>query len=160
LTCGSCSDCACGTVSEALLPAPVHSIVEVKVDGTPLVTGAYRVDNNRLLVRTDGGRWPRCNDLTRADSEPGTWSVTARVGEEPPEGAALAMGELACEIAQAADGQDCRLPAGVQQLVRQGVTISYPDVGELFRSEERRVGKEGGMWWADGLEGSIMRVVH
>jgi hypothetical protein len=132
LTCGSCSDCACGTVSEALLPAPVHSIVEVKVDGTPLVTGAYRVDNNRLLVRTDGDRWPRCNDLTRADSEPGTWSVTARFGEVPPEGAALAMGELACEIAKAADGQDCRLPAGVQQLVRQGVTISYPDVGELF----------------------------
>lgn len=132
LTCGSCSDCACGTVSEALLPAPVHSIVEVKVDGTPLVTGAYRVDNNRLLVRTDGGRWPRCNDLTRADSEAGTWSVTARFGEVPPEGAALAMGELACEIAKAADGQDCRLPAGVQQLVRQGVTISYPDVGELF----------------------------
>lgn len=132
LTCGSCSDCACGTVSEALLPAPVHSIVEVKVDGTPLVTGAYRVDNNRLLVRTDGGRWPRCNDLTRADSEAGTWSVTARFGEVPPEGAALAMGELSCEIAKAADGQDCRLPAGVQQLVRQGVTISYPDVGELF----------------------------
>lgn len=132
LTCGSCSDCACGTVSEALLPAPVHSIVEVKVDGTPLVTGAYRVDNNRLLVRTDGGRWPRCNDLTRADSEAGTWSVSARFGEVPPEGAALAMGELACEIAKAADGQDCRLPAGVQQLVRQGVTISYPDVGELF----------------------------
>lgn len=132
LTCGSCSDCACGTVSEALLPAPVHSIVEVKVDGTPLVTGAYRVDNNRLLVRTDGDRWPRCNDLTRADSEAGTWSVTARFGEVPPEGAALAMGELACEIAKAADGQDCRLPAGVQQLVRQGVTISYPDVGELF----------------------------
>jgi hypothetical protein len=132
LTCGSCSDCACSTVSEALLPAPVHSIVEVLIDGTPLVTGAYRVDNNRLLVRTDGGRWPRCNDLSRADTEEGTWSVTAQFGEEPPEGAALAMGELACEIAKAADGQDCRLPAGVQQLVRQGVTISYPDVGELF----------------------------
>ena len=132
LTCGSCTDCACGSVSEALLPAPVHSVIEVKVDGTPLVTGAYRVDNNRLLVRTDGGRWPRCNDLSRTDTEEGTWSVTALFGEEPPEGAALAMGELACQFARAADGEDCRLPAGVQQLVRQGVTISYPDVGELF----------------------------
>jgi hypothetical protein len=40
---------------------------------------------------------------------------------------------LACEIAKAAAGGDCKLPAGLQQLVRQGVTISYPDVGELFR---------------------------
>src|SRR5690606_33796006 len=77
LTCGSCSDCAGWVVSEALPPAPVRSIVEVRVAGTPLVTGASRVDNNRLLVRTDGGPWPRCNARTRADSEAGTWSVTA-----------------------------------------------------------------------------------
>lgn len=134
LTCGSCAgDCSCTSVSEVLLPAPVLRIVEVLIDGTPLVTGAYRVDNNRLLVRTDGGEWPRCNDLTLDDGEAGTWSVTAAYGEELPDGAALAVGELACEIAKAADGGDCRLPPGVQQLVRQGVTISYPDVGELFR---------------------------
>ncbi|MFM9656838.1 hypothetical protein [Streptomyces scabiei] len=134
LTCGSCGgDCSCTSVAEVLLPAPVLRIVEVKVDGTPLVTGAYRVDNNRLLVRTDGGEWPRCNDLTLAATEVGTWSVTAVYGEELPDGAALAMGQLACEIAKAADGADCKLPAGLQQLVRQGVTISYPDVGELFK---------------------------
>ncbi|WP_319052698.1 hypothetical protein [Streptomyces europaeiscabiei] len=134
LTCGSChGGCSCSSVSEVLLPAPVLRIVEVKIDGTPLVTGAYRVDNNRLLVRTDGGDWPRCNDLSSADTEADTWSVTAVYGEELPDGAALAMGQLACEIAKAADGGDCKLPAGLQQLVRQGVTISYPDVGELFR---------------------------
>ncbi|MEH0574301.1 hypothetical protein QBA54_07355 [Streptomyces sp. B21-108] len=134
LTCGGCGgDCSCSTVSEALLPAPVNRIVEVKIDGTPLVSGAYRVDNNRLLVRTDGGKWPRCNNLALADTEEGTWSVTALYGEDLPDGAALAMGQLACEIAKAAAGGDCKLPAGLQQLVRQGVTISYPDVGELFK---------------------------
>lgn len=134
LTCGSChGGCSCSSVAEVLLPAPVLRIVEVKIDGTPLVTGAYRVDNNRLLVRTDGGDWPRCNDLSSADTEADTWSVTAVYGEDLPDGAALAMGQLACEIAKAADGGDCKLPAGLQQLVRQGVTISYPDVGELFR---------------------------
>jgi hypothetical protein len=134
LTCGSCAgDCSCTEVSEVRLPAPVNTIVEVLIDGTPMVSGAYRVDNNRLLVRTDGGRWPRCNDLNLDDTEVGTWSVTATYGESLPAGAALAMGELACQFAKAADGQDCRLPAGVQQLVRQGVTISYPDVGELFK---------------------------
>jgi hypothetical protein len=134
LTCGSCAgDCSCTEVSEVRLPAPVNTIVEVKIDGTPMVSGAYRVDNNRLLVRTDGQRWPRCNDLNLDDTEVGTWSVTATYGESLPEGASLAVGQLACEIAKAAAGGDCKLPAGLQQLVRQGVTISYPDVGELFR---------------------------
>jgi len=133
LSCGSCSSgCSCGEVSEVRLPAPVYEVTEVVIDGTVLAASAYRLDNNRLLVRTDGGRWPRCNDLS-VDSGEGAWSVTALFGEPLPEGAKLAMGELACQFAKAADGQDCRLPAGVQQLVRQGVTISYPDVGELFR---------------------------
>jgi hypothetical protein len=134
LVCGSCvGDCSCGRVEEVVLPAPVNRIVEVLIDGTPLVSGAYRVDNNRLLVRTDGGEWPRCNDLSRNDDQPDTWSVRATYGEELPEGASLAVGQLACEIARSAMGGDCKLPAGVQQLVRQGITISYPDVGELFR---------------------------
>ncbi|MFJ8049807.1 hypothetical protein [Streptomyces luteogriseus] len=139
LTCGSCpGTCSCAEVSEVRLPAPVYEIVEVLVDGTALPSSAYRLDNNRLLVRTDGQRWPRCNDLSREDSEAGTWSVRARFGEPLPQGTKLAMGELACQFAKAADGQDCRLPAGVQQLVRQGVTISFPDVGELF--EKGRTG--------------------
>lgn len=134
LTCSSCSGgCSCNTVSEVVLPAPVNTVVEVLIDGTPLVTGAYRVDNHRLLVRTDGGVWPTCNDLSKDDTEAGTWSVRATYGEALPDGAALAVGQLACEIAKAASGGDCKLPAGLQQLVRQGVTISYPDVGELFR---------------------------
>lgn len=134
LTCGSCAgSCSCTEVSEFVLPAPVHEIIEIKIDGTPMVSGAYRLDNNRIVVRTDGDRWPRCNDLSLEDTEPGTWSVTATFGEVVPEGAKLAMGQLACEIAKAAAGGDCKLPAGLQQLVRQGVTISYPDVGELFR---------------------------
>jgi hypothetical protein len=134
LSCGGClGECSCTTVSEFALPAPVHEIIEIKVDGTPLVSGAYRLDNNRIVVRTDGGEWPRCNDLSRDDTETDTWSVTATYGEVVPEAAKLAMGQLACEIIRAAGGGDCKLPAGLQQLVRQGVTISYPDVGELFR---------------------------
>lgn len=134
LGCGSCSSgCSCSSVSEALLPNPVNSIVQVKVDGTPLVTGAYRVDNNRILVRTDGLSWPYCNDLSKADTQVGTWSVTAAYGEDVPASARMAMGELACEIIKAGQGQDCRLPPGVTSLVRQGVSIQYPDVGQLLK---------------------------
>lgn len=133
LTCGSCgSGCGCGSVSEVRLPAPVYEITEVVIDGEVLASSAYHLDNNRILVRTDGGQWPLRNDLS-VTSGAGAWSVTARYGESLPEGAKLAMGELACEFAKAADGKDCRLPAGVQQLARQGVVISFPDVGELFR---------------------------
>lgn len=131
---GGCGGtCSCTDVSEVRLPSPVDSVVEVKLDGTPMVTGSYRLDNNRLLVRTDGGQWPYCNDLSKDDTQVGTWSVTAAYGQDVPDGARFAMGEMACEIVKAAQGEDCRLPPGVTQLVRQGVTIQYPDVGQLLK---------------------------
>jgi hypothetical protein len=131
VVCGRCTTgCSCTSISEVLLPAPVHSVVEVKIDGV-VVTG-YRLDDDRRLVRL-GGDWPRCNDLNLADTEPDTWSVTARYGLEVPEGGAWAVGELACELIRARNGEDCRLPRNVTQLVRQGVTIQFPNVIELIR---------------------------
>lgn len=134
LTCGSChGDCTCTELSEVLLPAPVHQIVQVRVDGSPLPTGSYHVLNHRRLVRTDGGTWPHCNDLSVGDDQVGGWSVTASFGQEPPSGADVAVGELACEVIRALSGEDCRLPRQVTSLARQGVTISFPDVSEMFK---------------------------
>lgn len=129
-TCGSCSggNCSCTFVPELVLPAPVVDVVEVKVDGAVLVTGAYRLDDGNRLVRLDGSDWPRCNDLLRTDAQTGTWSVTARFGRAVPAVGQLALGELACELLRALRGEDCRLPAGISQLTRQGVTITIPDV--------------------------------
>lgn len=133
IVCGTCpGTCACSQLSEVLLPAPVNRIVEVKVDGDVLVTGAYRLDDSRVLVRTDGGAWPRCNELELDDDQAGTWSVTASYGREVPAGGEWAVGELACELLKAFKGEDCRLPRNVTQLARQGVTISYPDMNALF----------------------------
>lgn len=133
IVCGGCpGTCSCTTLSEVLLPNVVNSIVEVKVDGVVMPTGSYRVDNDRLLVRTDGGVWPLCNDLNEDDTQEGTWSVTAVYGREIPEGGRWAVGELACELLKAFKGEDCRLPRNVTQLARQGVTISYPDMNDLF----------------------------
>jgi hypothetical protein len=135
-TCRSCGgpSCSCTFVPELRLPAPVASVLEVKVDGTPLVTGAYRLDSNAILVRTDGHDWPSCNDLTKDDTQVGTWSVTVMVGQEVPKIGQLALGELACEFLRALAGEDCRLPRGVTQLVRQGVTIQLPDISGQFGS--------------------------
>ncbi len=133
-SCGSCAgDCSHGVVPEIRLPAPVSSVVSVKVDGSPLVTGAYRLDNSRILVRTDGQKWPRFNELIKDDTQAGTWSVTAVYGESVPVSGQMAMGEMACELLKAASGEDCRLPPGVTSLVRQGVTIQYPDIGQLLK---------------------------
>lgn len=133
LVCGSCGDtCSCGQLSEVVLPVPVNEIVTVRVDGSPLASGSYGVDNNRYLVRRDGAQWPRCNDLAKADTEPGTWSVTATYGEDVPAAGQLAAGELACEILRAIRGEDCRLPRNIARIARQGVTIEFPTVTEFF----------------------------
>lgn len=58
--------------------------------------------------------------------------MTAAFGEAVPDSGRLAMGELVCEIVKAGSGTDCRLPPAVTQLVRQGVTISVPDFGEIL----------------------------
>ncbi len=132
--CGRCStDCSCSSVSEIKLPAPVDSIVEVKIDGIVVTGSDYRLDNDRILVWLGDGDWPRCNDLRLADTEEGTWSVTARYGDTVPAGGAWAVGELACELVKAFQGDDCRLPANVSQLVRQGATIQFPDPMELLK---------------------------
>lgn len=124
--------CSCTDLSAVRLPSLTRRVVEVRMDGTPMATGAYRLAG-RDLIRTDGAAWPRCNNLAAGDDEPGTWSVTAVLGEEVPDSGRLAVGELACEITKAASGVDCRLPPGVTQLVRQGVTIQYPDIGQLLK---------------------------
>jgi hypothetical protein len=124
--------CSCTDLSTVRLPALTSRVDEVRVDGAVLAAGAYRLAG-RDLIRVDGAAWPRCNDFSAGDDEPGTWSVTAVVGEEVPDSGRLAMGELACEIVKAMSGLDCRLPPGVTQLVRQGVTIQYPDIGQLLK---------------------------
>jgi hypothetical protein len=133
LTCGSCTtDCSCSSVSEVTLPAPVYDIVTVKIDGV-VVTGGYRVDDNRLLVKTNGTEWPLCNDLSKNDTEVGTWSVTARFGETLPTLGKMAVGELACEFIKAIQNDDsCALPQPVQSVARQGVSITYLDANEAF----------------------------
>lgn len=133
LGCGGCpGTCSCTVVHEAVLPAPVASIEQVKVDGVILNPSEYRVDDQRLLVRL-GERWPQCNDLNKADTEVGTWSVSATFGETVPEGGRLAVGELATEIIKAMlCDETCALPVGVQTIVRQGVTQTFFDPDRIF----------------------------
>lgn len=104
------------------------------MDGVVVSGTAYRVDNNRYLVRTDGNLWPYCQNLRLDDTQPGTFSVTVKFGEDVPADAAMAVGELACEFLKADRGEDCMLPRNITSLVRQGVTITLPDMTTLLQS--------------------------
>lgn len=136
LVCAGCpGGCSCSPLSEALLPGPVHAITQVKLDGQVLTEGVdYRLDESRRLVRL-GGHWPICQHMDRDDDQQGTWSVTAQFGEELPTSGRMALGELACAFLDACLGEDCP-PAlrPVQQLVRQGVSLTFLDPNRVFAS--------------------------
>lgn len=134
LGCGGCpGTCSCTVLHSVALPMPVISIVEVKVDGAVLTTGSYVVYEHRTLLRVDGNPWPLCNDLNLADTEVGTWSVTATIGTTVPSLGRMAVGELARELALACVGDGtCKLPSPVQSIVRQGVSLTFLDPNEMF----------------------------
>lgn len=133
LACQCGSTCSCGDLCEADLPYPVCEVAEVMVDGIVLESTAYRVDDFRRLVRTDGLCWPRCQAMDIPDTEEGTWSVALTYGREPPQIALDAAAELACELIKARVGAACRLPQRMASLTRQGVTMSFIDPMSFFR---------------------------
>lgn len=149
ITCGGCGGgCACSFTEEVVLPAPVAAVTEVRIDGSPLPTGSYRLDDGRLLVRQDGGRWPMCQNLSVPATGTGAWTVTAQYGEQVPTMGQLAVGELACQLMKACDptlGGDCALPPNLQSLVREGVTMQFTeDVQSRIRTDGRL-----GIWSVD-----------
>lgn len=117
----------CGAACELELPRTV-SITSVVTDGATVDPSAYRVDNARLLVRTDGACWPRCQDLSKATSAANTFAITGVFGRAVPQEALDAAGLLACEIGKSLAGQPCRLPQRMQSLSRQGVSVQFPAV--------------------------------
>jgi hypothetical protein len=133
LACGCGSTCSCTDLCEVDLPYPVCEVFEVMVDGVALEPTAYRVDDFRKLVRTDGECWPYCQDMAAPDTEEGTWSVSLTYGREPPQIALDAAADLACEMVKARIGQACRLPQRMTSLTRQGVSMSFIDPMSFFK---------------------------
>ena len=125
--------CGCGHLSRAKLPGyPVTSITEVKVNGDVIDPTGYRLDGYKWLTRlwdaTDPDNpvpqfWPGCQNLSLDDDQPGTWSVTYEFGVEPPLAAIRAASQLACQLYQACNGQECDLPIGATKITRQGISI-------------------------------------
>lgn len=124
-TCGCASpdSCSCTRVSEVRLPGMVGDIVRVTIGGANLTPTAYRVDNGNRLVRQDGNVWPLCQDMSVPATDDKAFVVEYFDGVAPNEGINFAAGLLAVEFYRACTGHDCKLPAGVTSIVRQGITM-------------------------------------
>ncbi|HLL36189.1 MAG TPA: hypothetical protein VK545_20430 [Streptomyces sp.] len=128
--CGCASGCSCTELCEVRLEGPVYDITEVTVDGEVLPPGAYRVDAPGLLVRTDGGCWPDCQDMAAPCGAEGTFCVTYRWGLPLDDAAVAAVSELTCHLLKGCGGTGacgCRANQNVTRLSRQGVQMDMPD---------------------------------
>lgn len=156
VSCGFCpqDDCSCSgsRLMTLKLPGPISSVSEVTIDGAVLLAANYRVDNHSLLVRLDGLPWPRCQDMSLPPSEAGTFQISYERGRQVPVGGQTAAGLLACEMAKAlCRDASCALPARLQSITRQGVTMAVLD--DFKDVSEGRTG----IWLIDSWVASIVK---
>lgn len=114
---------------------PVRGIVEVKIDGVTLADTAYRVDvyGGYQLLRTDGARFPCCQNVDLPDTEPDTFSVTYLAGARLDAAGLAAYSALACAmLSECCDPGSCSSLEGVVSVVRQGMSFERADARALF----------------------------
>lgn len=132
-TCGCSVDglCSCELELSRVDLKLAGSIISVVIDGVAVDPSAYRLDDARWLVRTDGELWPSCQDF-KVDSGPGTFLVTYFAGVPVGAYGELAGQRLALELGRQMFGKGgkCNLTANVKSIVRQGV--SYELIGASF----------------------------
>lgn len=134
--------CGCSMESCGCRPYPavnlgrtdIQSVETVTIDGVELDPGDYRLDNHQMLVRTDGGRWPCCQNLA-LDSGEGTFIIELTYGFPIPSSLKRAATVLTSELIKACVGDEgCALPRTTQTIVRQGVTMDLFDPAEIIAS--------------------------
>jgi hypothetical protein len=124
IACGCPGVCTCLPDRRAQVTLEgVGRVTEVKVDGAVLDPTAWKVIDGNVLVRTDGGLWPTCQDLMLDDDQPDTFAVTYTPGANPGRLGGVAAGRLAGEYALLCEGRACRLPSNVRTVARNGVTL-------------------------------------
>ena len=134
--CGSCN-ASC----QAWLPGPVESVTEVVLNGAIVDPNTYRLDKADgayWLVRnrpdeTSDDCWPDCQNFDHTTGEDDTWYVTYDKGLPVPASLTTAAGTLALEWARGCVGATCRLPGRLQNLTRQGISVSMVPLDQLYK---------------------------
>lgn len=129
VACGCSSGCRVSGPNTIHLPGPVCEVTRVTLAAGTLDPSMWRLEGDRLIHTS--GEWP-AQDLQVPLGEPGTWSVEYLRGQPPPAGAARMVGILAKEFQAACSGKQCRLPARVRTVSRQGVTFQVPDASDIY----------------------------
>lgn len=144
--------CGCSPLSTVPLAYPTTGITEVLIGGVIVDPAKYRVDEWRELVRVDGAWWPSCQNLAADETEEGSFVVTYTHGVAPPPAGMLAAAQLACELWKAcARVGDCKLPAGVTKVTRQGITIERGLLASWFRDLRTSRGWNTGLALVDAF---------
>lgn len=122
--------CRCGSgISEITLGAgyPLVAVSEVLIDGATVDASTYRVDDDSVLVRTDGNTWPYGQNLANDPaSEVDTFQVTYFYGRNAPPDGILAARHLAAQLYSASTtGVDCALPQRIRSKTLQGVDLEF-----------------------------------
>jgi hypothetical protein len=119
-----------------VLPGPVHSILQVLVDGVVLDPSRYEIAGHRQLCRTDGDKWPCHQDMSLDATETGTFEVTWTRGTPVPDVAKrmariYALRRLLPMICEA---NDCNPAAeNVEIMSADGVTVDFLDTNDETR---------------------------
>lgn len=120
---------------------PVTEIVQVLIDGVLIPADEYELRDYRKLVRirptasstpTERWGWPTGQILDLPDTQPGTFSVTYKYGQPPPEGGKQAALEFAGVLACGAMGDTTAFPTRITQMSRQGVTARTIDAQDFL----------------------------
>lgn len=152
----ACDDCDCGQGPDRLtIPGPIYAPavapcpsdpdhpsvrpVQVWIDGELLDPSRYWVQAPNQIVRTDGDRWPQCQDMSVPHTDPGAFAISYWIGRPVPPGGRAAVAALACELWKACQGdKSCALPKRVTEVEREGV--SYTLLDPMTFLDEGRVG--------------------
>ena len=131
----NCRGCKarCAPAYEVHLEGPVTSIERITIDGVdldmsdPEQAANWRIDNESTLVWQGNGPSPipAMQNLNKADTEVGTWSVTYNRSYPVSQKGQVAVARMAMEYAKAlTKGKGkCSLPRGVTNVVRNGVSF-------------------------------------
>lgn len=119
--------------SEIDLGHEARLVESIKIDGAEIDPTTWRLDPLGKLVRqpdASGNRlcWPCCQRVDLPSGQPGTFEIRYLYGQDPPASVVMAVNVLAGQFwlgSNPGSAGQCKLPAHVQTMTRQGVTATF-----------------------------------
>ena len=113
------------SVDSIPLRGPNTEIIEITIDGLLIDPSEYGLLNGNKLFRRSGS-WPSDNDITKDDSEEGTFTITYRFGDPIGLSTTRAGIELVCQMVISPTSSLSRL-RGIVSANVQGVSVQLDD---------------------------------